>query len=83
MVDKDIINIEKVDQQMTVIEFSLESPILFVRIIKSGLKQFYHVITEWKCEQISHRLMMPIEIMESYSISAEDIPDIKKTNKSV
>jgi hypothetical protein len=79
--EKIINNVKKVNSIMTIIEHTKESPFLFTKIIKSGIKNCYHVITEWKTEHVTHRMMRPIEIIESYPVSGFDLPDDKKTNQ--
>ncbi len=75
--EKNVEKVERVNCFMTIIEFGAESPFLITRIIKSGFKNFYHVITEWKTEHVTHRLMRPIEIIESYPLTGDDFPDLK------
>lgn len=65
----------------TIIEHAADSPYKFTRIIKSGIKELYHVITEWKSEDVSHRMMRPIEIIETYPVSGFDLPNDKEKNK--
>lgn len=65
----------------TIIEHTADSPYKITRIIKSGIKELYHVITEWKSEHISHRMMRPIEIIEAYPISGYDLPNDKEEKK--
>lgn len=65
----------------TIIEHTADSPYNITRIIKSGIKELYHVITEWKTEHISHRMMRPIEIIEAYPISGYDLPNDKEEKK--
>ena len=79
--DKIINSVKKVNSIMTIIEHTKESPFLLTKIIKSGIKNFYHVITEWKTEHVTHRMMKPIEIIELYPLSGFDLPDEKKTNQ--
>jgi hypothetical protein len=70
-----IINkVKRESSLVTIIEHTKESPFLFTKIIKSGFKNIYHVITEWKTEHVTHRMMRPIEIIELYPISGNDLP---------
>jgi len=66
----------------TIIEHAADSPYKFTRIIKSGIKELYHVITEWKTEHVSHRMMRPIEIIESYPVSGFDLPSDKEKKQT-
>lgn len=79
---KDSINkILKNKISATIIEHTTESPYKITRIIKSGIKELYHVITEWKTEHISHRMMRPIEIIEAFPITGYDLPNDKEEKK--
>lgn len=75
-------NIIKKTSLITVIEHNTESPYHLTKILKSGIKELYHVITEWKTEHVTHRMMRPIEIIELYPLSGYDLPIEKKDNKS-
>ena len=77
-----IINkVKRENSLITIIEHTKESPFLFTKIIKSGIKNLYHVITEWKTEHVTHRMMRPIEIIESYPVTGFDLFEDKKTNQ--
>lgn len=67
-------NLIKKQSLITIIEYTKESPYRFTKIIKSGIKELYHVITEWKTEHVTHRMMRPIEIIEIYPLSGDDLP---------
>lgn len=76
-------NLIKSEISATIIEHTVDSPYKITRIIKSGIKELYHVITEWKTEHISHRMMKPIEIIESFPLTGYDLPfdkEKKETN---
>ena len=66
----------------TIIEHTEDSPYKITKIIKSGIKELYHVITEWKTEHISHRMMRPIEIIESFPITGYDLPTDKENKQT-
>ena len=66
----------------TIIEHTEDSPYKITKIIKSGIKELYHVITEWKTEHISHRMMRPIEIIESFPITGYDLPTDKEKKQT-
>jgi hypothetical protein len=77
-----IINkVKRENSLITIIEHTKESPFLFTKIIKSGIKNLYHVITEWKTEHVTHRMMRPIEIIESYPVTGFDLFEEKKKNQ--
>jgi hypothetical protein len=76
--EKILDRVKKVNSIMTIIEHTKDSPFLFTKIIKSGIKNLYHVITEWKTEHVTHRMMRPIEIIELYPLTGFDLPDDKK-----
>lgn len=74
-------NIIKKTSLITIIEHTKESPYKLTKILKSGIKELYHVITEWKTEHVSHRMMRPIEIIEIYPLTGNDLPFEKEENK--
>jgi hypothetical protein len=46
-----------------------------VTFIKSGWKEHYHVISEWgDSGDFTHRVMKPIEIIDMYNLTADDLP---------
>ena len=75
-------NLIKNQISATIIEHTDDSPYKITKIIKSGIKELYHVITEWKTEHISHRMMRPIEINESFPITGYDLPTDKEKKQT-
>lgn len=75
-------NLIKNQISATIIEHTDDSPYKITKIIKSGIKELYHVITEWKTEHISHRMMRPIEIIESFPITGYDLPTDKEKKQT-
>jgi hypothetical protein len=67
----------------TIIEHTADSPYNLTKIIKSGIKGLYHVITEWKSEHISHRMMRPIEIIEAYPVTGFDLPNDEDKKETI
>lgn len=74
-------NIIKKTSLITIIEHTKESPYKLTKILKAGFKEFYHVITEWKTEHVTHRMMRPIEIIEIYPLTGNDLPTEKEEIK--
>ena len=75
-------NLIKNQISATIIEHTDDSPYKITKIIKSGIKELYHVITEWKTEHTSHRMMRQIEIIESFPITGYDLPTDKEKKQT-